>query len=134
MADKKIFSRVKMLTTTTGTGSVSLNGVALATYFNFSEVGAANNDKIYYVIDASYDNLNSGDFEIGVGTLTSISGATATLSRDTVISSSNSNNLVNFTAGTKSVSSVLPGEATVITNLSIDNAEAIAIEHTMAIN
>lgn len=134
MADKKIFSRVKMLTTTTGTGSVSLNGVALATYFNFSEVGAVNNDKIYYVIDASYDNLNSGDFEIGVGTLTSISGATATLSRDTVISSSNSNNLVNFTAGTKSVSSVLPGEATVITNLAIDNAEAIAIEHTMALN
>ena len=133
MADKKIFSRVKMLTTTTGTGSVSLNGVALATYFNFSEVGAANNDKIYYVIDASYDNLNSGDFEIGVGTLTSISGATATLSRDTVIAS-NSNNLVNFTAGTKSVSSVLPGEATVITNLAIDNAEAIAIEHTMALN
>ena len=134
MADKKIFSRVKMLTTTTGTGSVSLSGVALASYFNFSEVGAANNDKIYYVIDASYDNLASGDFEIGVGTLTSISGATATLSRDTVISSSNSNNLVNFTAGTKSVSSVLPGEATVITNLAIDNAEAIAIEHTMALN
>ena len=134
MADKKIFSRVKMLTTTTGTGSVSLSGVALASYFNFSEVGAANNDKIYYVIDASYDNLASGDFEIGVGTLTSISGATATLSRDTVISSSNSNNLVNFTTGTKSVSSVLPGEATVITNLAIDNAEAIAIEHTMALN
>jgi hypothetical protein len=134
MADKKIFSRVKMLTTTTGTGSVSISGVALASYFNFSEVGAANNDQIYYVIDASYDDLTSGDFEIGIGTLTSISGATATLSRDTVLSSSNSNNLVDFSAGTKSVSSVLPGEATVITNLATDNAETIAIEHTMAVN
>ena len=134
MADKKIFSRVKMLTTTTGTGSVSLSGVALASYFNFSEVGAANNDQIYYVIDASYGNLTSGDFEIGIGTLTSISGATATLSRDNVISSSNSNNLVDFSAGTKSVSSVLPGEATVITNLATDNAETIAIDRVMGMS
>ena len=134
MADKKIFSRVKMLTTTTGTGAVSISGVALASYFSFSEVGAANNDQIYYVIDASYGDATSANFEIGVGTLTSISGATATLSRDTVISSSNSNNLVDFPAGTKSVSSVLPGEATVTTNLAIDNAETIAIEQTMALN
>jgi hypothetical protein len=133
MADKKIFSRVKMLTTTTGTGAISISGVAKNSYFNFSEVGAVNGDSIYYAIDASEGLVGSTQFEVGIGTLSAISGATATLSRDSVISSSNSNNLVDFAAGTKSVASVLPGEATVVTNLAIDNAEAIAIEYVMAV-
>jgi hypothetical protein len=52
---------------------------------------------------------NSGDFEVGLGTV----GA-GTLSRDTVISSSNSDALVNFAAGTKDVFVTLPASKAVI--------------------
>jgi hypothetical protein len=84
--------RVQETSTTTGTGTFTLNG-AVEGFSSFSVIGDGNTT--YYSITSQ-----GTQFEIGIGTYTS-SGTT--LSRDTVLASSNSNNLVNFSAGTKNV-------------------------------
>ena len=91
--------RVKETTTTTGTGTVTLAG-AVAGFQAFSVVG--NGNTCYYTI------VLGSEWEVGLGTYTS-SGTT--LSRDSVLASSNSNALVNFSAGTKSVFLTLPADA-----------------------
>ena len=85
--------RVRETSTTTGTGTITLAG-AVYGYQSFSAVGNAN--QTYYTI---FDQT-SGAWEVGIGTYTS-SGTT--LSRTTVLSSSNGGALVNFGAGTKDV-------------------------------
>ena len=50
----------------------------------------------------------TAEFEVGIGTVTDAS--TDTLSRDTVISSSNSDNKVDFSAGTKTVFCTYPAK------------------------
>jgi hypothetical protein len=92
--------RVKETTTTTGTGTVTLAGAA-AGFSAFSVIGNANTT--YYAIVAQ----TPGEWEVGIGTYTS-SGTT--LSRDTVLESSNSGSLVNFSAGSKDVFVTYPGE------------------------
>jgi hypothetical protein len=94
--------RVKETTTTTGTGTVTLAGVS-AGYQSFSAIGNANST--YYTIAAQ----TGTEWEVGIGTYTS-SGTT--LSRTTVLSSSNSGSLVNFSAGTKDVFVTYPAEFT----------------------
>ena len=93
--------RVQETTTTTGTGTVTLAG-AVAGFQSFSVVG--NGNTTYYTIVDS----NTGDWEVGLGTYTS-SGTT--LSRTTVLSSSNSGSLVNFAAGTKTVFVTYPASS-----------------------
>lgn len=90
--------RVKETTTTTGTGTVTLGG-AVSGFQSFSVVG--NGNTTYYAI------VGGTEWEVGIGTYTS-SGTT--LSRDTVLESSNSNALVNFSAGTKDVFVTYPAE------------------------
>jgi len=90
--------RVKETTTTTGTGTITLAG-AVDGFQAFSAIGDGNTT--YYAIAAGTE------FEVGIGTYTS-SGTT--LSRDTVISSSNSGSLVSFSAGSKDVFCTLPAE------------------------
>ena len=85
--------RVRETTTTTGTGTVTLGG-AVTGFQSFAAVGNANTT--YYVIAGQ----GTSEWEVGVGTYTS-SGTT--LSRDTVLASSNSGSLVTFSAGTKDV-------------------------------
>jgi hypothetical protein len=85
--------RVRETSTTTGTGTITLAG-AVYGYQSFSAVGNAN--QTYYTI---FDQT-SGAWEVGIGTYTS-SGTT--LSRTTVLSSSNGGALVPFGAGTKDV-------------------------------
>jgi len=85
--------RVQETTTTTGTGTVTLAG-AVSGYQSFAAVG--NGNTTYYTIAAQ----TGTEWEVGIGTYTS-SGTT--LSRTTVLSSSNSGSLVNFSAGTKNV-------------------------------
>ena len=94
--------RVKETTTTTGTGTVTLLG-ASAGYQSFSVIGDTNTT--YYTIAAQ----TGTEWEVGIGTYAS-SGTT--LARNTVISSSNSGSLVNFTAGTKDVFVTYPASFT----------------------
>ena len=85
--------RVKETTTTTGTGTVTLLGASVG-FQSFSAVG--NGNSTYYTIAGQ----GTTEWEVGIGTYTA-SGTT--LSRDTVLASSNSGSLVNFSAGTKDV-------------------------------
>lgn len=85
--------RVNETTTTAGTGTITLAG-AVSNYQSFAVIG--NGNQTYYTI--FHQTLS--EWEVGIGTYTS---AGTLLSRDTVLSSSNSNNLVNFSAGTKNV-------------------------------
>jgi len=95
--------RVKDTTTTTGTGSVTLSGSPPA---GFQSFGAAigNGNTTYYTINAG------SEFEVGIGTYNS---AGPVLNRDTVLSSSNSGSLVNFSVGTKDVFVTYPAERSV---------------------
>jgi len=97
--------RVKETSTTTGTGTLNLDGAALGFETFVSGIGNANTT--YY----SIVNEN-GEFEVGLGTVTD--AATDTLSRDTILSSSNSDAAVNFSAGTKDVFCTLPASKSVI--------------------
>ena len=99
-----INDRVKETTTTTGTGTVNLGGAETGYESFVSGVGTTNTT--FYAIE-----LNSaGEFEVGIGTVTDASPDT--LSRDTVISSSNGDAKVNFSAGTKNVFCTLPASRT----------------------
>jgi len=85
--------RVKETSTTTGTGTFTLAGTS-AGFQAFSVIGDGNTT--YYTIALQ----GSSEFEVGLGTYT-LSGTT--LARTTILASSNSNNAVNFSAGTKDV-------------------------------
>jgi len=85
--------RVKETTTTTGTGTITLAGASTG-FQSFAAIG--NGNTTYYTIAAQ----GGSEWEVGIGTYTS-SGTT--LSRDTVLASSNSGSAVNFSAGTKDV-------------------------------
>ena len=95
--------RVKETSTTTGTGSFTLDG-AVSGFETFSSA-IGNTNTTYYAIAVQ----GGSDFEVGIGTV----GA-GTLSRDTVLSSSNSDALVNFSSGTtKDVFCTLPASKAV---------------------
>jgi hypothetical protein len=96
--------RVRETTTTTGTGSVTLAGAY--TGFQTFSAGIGNSNSTYYTIA----NVVTGEWEVGIGTYTS---AGNTLSRTTVLASSNSGSLVNFTAGSKDVFVTQPAERAV---------------------
>jgi hypothetical protein len=95
--------RVKETSTTAGTGTLTLAG-AVSGFQSFAAVG--NGNTTYYAIA---DSL-TGDWEVGIGTYTS-SGTT--LSRTTVLSSSNGGALVSFAANPKDVFVTYPSEKSV---------------------
>lgn len=95
--------RVQETTTTTGTGTVTLAGAASG-FQSFSAVGDGNST--YYTIAGQ----TGTEWEVGIGTYTA-SGTT--LSRTTVLSSSNSGSLVTFSAGTKNVFVTYPASVAV---------------------
>ena len=95
--------RVKETTTSTGTGTITLGG-AVTGFQSFAAIGDGN-ATYYAIVDAA-----SGDWEVGVGTYTA-SGTT--LSRTTVLSSSNAGSLVNFGAGSKDVFVTYPSSRSV---------------------
>ena len=90
--------RVKETTTTTSTGTYTLAG-AVTGYQAFSVIGDGNTT--YYAV------TNGTDWEVGIGTYTS-SGTT--LSRDTILESSNAGNAVNWGAGSKDIFCTYPAE------------------------
>ena len=85
--------RVRETTSTTGTGNITLSGAS--TGFETFDVNFAINQEFSYCIQ----NDSGSEWEIGSGYLT---GST-TLVRDQVYQSTNSNALVNFSAGVKQV-------------------------------
>ena len=84
-----INDRVKENSTTSGTGTFTLDGATTGFETFSSAIGNANTT--YYTIHTQ----NAAEFEVGIGTV----GA-GTLARETVISSSNSDALVDFSAAT----------------------------------
>jgi hypothetical protein len=97
--------RVKETTTTTGTGTISLGGAQ--TNFETFVAGIGNSNTTYYAIV----HRSNAEFEVGLGTITDASPDT--LARTTIISSSNSDSAVNFSAGTKDVFCTMPASKAV---------------------
>ena len=102
-----IKDRVKETTTTTGTATYQLAG-AVSGFEGFIQVGDGNTT--YYVCT---DNT---DFEIGIGTFTDASPDT--LSRDTILQSSNSDNKVDWSAGTRTIFCTYPADKAVFEDAS----------------
>ena len=97
--------RVKETTTTTGTGTINLGGAQ--TNFETFVAGIGNSNTTYYAIV----HRSNAEFEIGLGTITDASPDT--LARTTIISSSNSDSAVDFSAGTKDVFCTMPASKAV---------------------
>ena len=95
--------RVQETTTTTGTGSVTLLG-AVTGYQSFAVIG--NTNTTFYTIA----DQGGANWEVGIGTYSTTG---PTLARTTVLASSNSGSLVNFTAGIKTVFVTYPSEKSV---------------------
>tara|TARA_R100001443_G_scaffold18637_1_gene29636 strand:- start:855 stop:1880 length:1026 start_codon:yes stop_codon:yes gene_type:complete len=92
--------RVKESTTSTGTGTINLDGATGG--FKSFVAGIGTTNRTYYAIVGR----TTTEFEIGLGTVTD--AAPDTLSRDVILSSSNSDAKVSFSAGTKDVFCTLP--------------------------
>jgi hypothetical protein len=103
--------RVKVIATTAGTGTFTL-GAATIGFQSFAAIGDGN--QTYYTIAMQPGGVD-GDFEVGIGTVTDTAGV-FTLSRDTVLESSNAGSLVDFPAGSKDVFVTYPAERAVFLN------------------
>jgi hypothetical protein len=102
-----VSDRIKETTTTTGTGTYTLGGAV--TGFETFTANLSNSDTTYY---ACTDGTN---FEVGLGTFTS-SGTT--LARTTILASSNSNNAVSWSSGTRTIFCTLPAAKAVFLDAS----------------
>ena len=106
-----INNRVRELTSTTGTGAVTLGG-AVGGFQTFA-AGIGNSNTTYYAISINSEN----EWEVGLGTL---NGDSSTLTRTTVLESSNSDSAVDFSEGSKEVFCTLPAEKAVYLDASDD--------------
>ena len=104
--------RIKETTTTTSTGTYTLGG-AVSGFETFT-ANLSNGDTTYYCC------TDGTDFEVGLGTFTS-SGTT--LARTTIISSSNSNNAVSWSSGSRDIFCTLPGSKA----LSLDGSDDLTL-------
>ena len=103
----KVADRVLETCTSPGTGAVTLLGATVG-YQTFSAAIGNANTTYYTIADQSGSN-----WEVGIGTYTT---AGNTLTRNTVLSSSNGGSLVNFNAGTQNVFVTYPSEEAVYNN------------------
>jgi len=99
-----IADRVRETTLTSGTGTLTLAG-PYSGFQAFSVIGNGNTT-YYAIIDAQ-----NGAWEVGIGAYTSSGN---TLSRATVLASSNAGSLVNFGTGTKDVILTQPARRSVL--------------------
>lgn len=90
--------RVRETTNVTGTGTMTLQGAVEGFETFTSAIGVGN--QTYYSV------ATTTQWEVGVGTV----GAGNTLTRDKVLDSSNSGNLVDFTAGDKDIFVTYPAK------------------------
>jgi hypothetical protein len=103
-----IADRVQETSTTQGTGTIVLAG-AVTGYQSFATIG--NSNQTYYTIA---DQAGS-NWEVGIGTYYS---GNVSLSRDTILASSNANAAVTFGVGTKAVFVTYPAERAIFANSS----------------
>jgi acetyltransferase-like isoleucine patch superfamily enzyme len=96
--------RVKETTTVTGTGAATLLG-AVTGYQSFAAIG--NTNTTFYTIAGQ----TGSEWEVGIGTYSTTG---PTLTRTTVLSSSNAGSVVTFSAGTKDVFCTYPSSKSVI--------------------
>ncbi len=91
----RVGDRVKETTTTTGTGTLNLGGAE--TGYQTFVAGVGDGNMTYYVIEEG----GTTNWEVGIGKVTD--AGTDTLTRATVIASTNSNSQLNLAAGTHNV-------------------------------
>ena len=113
-----INDRVKETSTSTGTGTFDLDGAV--TGFETFVAGIATSNTTYYAIF----HQGTTEWEVGLGTVTD--ATPDTLARTTVITSSNSDSAVTFTAGTKDVFCTLPASKAIYLDASGNPVGAIA--------
>jgi hypothetical protein len=104
--------RVQETSTTTGTGTLTLDG-AVDGFQTFSSA-IGNGNTTYYAISS-----NDPEFEVGIGTV-----AAGTLARTTILASSNGGSVVTLSAGTKNVFCTQPAGKALYTDAS-NNAIAL---------
>jgi len=109
--------RVKETSTTTGTGTYDLAGAA--TGFQGFVAGIGDTNTCYYCA------TDGTDWEVGLGTVTD--AATDTLSRDSVLASSNADAAVDWSAGSKDVFVVHPASV-ISTCLIADGSVALSAD------
>lgn len=97
-----INDRVKETTTTTGTGTINLAGASGG--FQTFVAGIGTTNTTYYAIVAQ----SGTEYEIGIGTVTD--ATPDTLSRTTILESTNGDAAVDLTAGTKDVFCTYPAK------------------------
>ena len=97
-------NRVRETTATTGTGAVTLAGAVDG--FQTFAAGIGNDNTTYYAISINSEN----EWEVGLGTL---NGDSSTLTRTSVLESSNGDAAVDFSAGSKEIFCTLPSEKAV---------------------
>ena len=103
-----IGDRVQETSTTTGTGTIVLAG-AVTSYQSFAVIG--NGNTTYYTISEQ----SGSNWEVGIGTYYS---GNVSLSRTTILASSNANAIVNFGTGVKAVFVTYPAEKAIYADAS----------------
>jgi hypothetical protein len=106
--------RVKDTTTTTGTGAITLGNSAPSGYQTFATAFGSSSTWVSYCISGG------AEWEVGKGTFNGTTG----LTREIVRSSSNSNALVNFSAGSKDVFCTASAELLDNANIGLQIARA----------
>jgi len=101
--------RVKVSSSDTGTGNLSL-GSAIDGFETFAQ-GIGGSNETYYAIY----HLAANEWEVGHGTL---DATAANITRTNVLTSSNSDNHVNFTSGTKYIFCTQPASKAVFEDVS----------------
>ena len=101
-----VASRIKETTTTTGTGTLNLAGAESGYQTFVAGIGTTNST--YYCIESGTA------WEVGIGTVTD--ATPDTLSRTTILASSNSGSAIDLPSGTATVFCTQPGEHAVVAN------------------
>jgi len=117
-----IKDRVKEITTTTGTGAVSLGGSS-ATFDAFQSV-MSNGDTTFYAI--VHTASGTDEWEVGVGTWNTGN----TLTRTTVYAGSNGASAVNFSSGNKDIFMTYPASKAAVAGEDVTFADITATDIT----
>ena len=114
-----IKDRIKEVTTTTGTGAISLGGTS-ATFEAFSSY-MTNGDTAYYALVHTASGVD--EWEVGIGTWNTGN----TLTRTTVIAGTNDGSPVNFSSGIKDIFMTYPASIAAYTDGSGDLSADIGL-------